>query len=368
MQSLIKAISKSAVYLVASTLLSVASASSLCAAEIRNLKTGQQENRAFAVYDLYGKPGERVADVKVVLEIGGERYSGEKLTLSGDFGKAVKIGTRKTIYWDVLKDMPTGFEGDLFWNVETVTTGTQISSGLSAPVDDSGRKEFTDPAAMIDLVYVPSGCFKMGDAGGGGDSDEGPSHEVCLDGFYIGKYEITQFQWQTVMGSNPSFFKKCGQKCPVENISWADANRFIKKLNSLSGKTYRLPTEAEWEYAARSGGKAQRFSGSDDKIATVAWYELNADGASHPVGEKLPNDAGVYDMSGNIAEWVQDWKGDYPSVAEKNPSGKSTGKFRVIRGGSWLDEPNSLRTTYRSELNSRARTNLVGMRVVLPSP
>lgn len=343
-------------------------ASPLVAAEIRNLKTGQQENRAFAVYDLYGKPGERTADVKIVLEIGGERYDGDKLALSGDFGKGVKVGTRKTVYWDVLKDMPSGFEGDLFWNVEVITPGGQAVSGLSAPVGDSGRKEITDQATMIELVYVPAGCFKMGDATGSGDGDERPAHEVCLDGFYIGKYEVTQAQWQTVMGTNPSFFKKCGQKCPVENVSWADANRFIKKLTALSGKNYRLPTEAEWEYAARSGGKAQRFSGTDDKVASVGWYELNADGVTHPVGEKLPNEIGIFDMSGNIAEWVQDWKSNYSATAEKNPSGQSAGKYKVVRGGSWLDEVTTLRTTYRSELNPKVRTNLVGMRVLLPAP
>ena len=339
------------------------------AAEIRNLQTGQQENRVFAVYDLHGKPGEKSADVKIVLEVGGERYEAEKLAVSGDFGKAVKVGTRKTVYWDVLKDMPSGFEGELYWNIDIVKPAEQ-SAELSTATQSNGEKvpikEIVEASASIQLVKVPAGCFSMGSALNGDDQDERPVHEVCLDSYYIGKFELTQAQWQTVMGSNPSYFKKCGNKCPVENISWADAAKFIKKLAGLSGKNYRLPTEAEWEFAARSGGKSQRYSGADDKVATLGWYEINANGSTHPVGEKAPNDLGIYDMSGNVAEWVQDWKGDYSVLKTTNPSGENIGQFKVVRGGSWLDDPAGLRTTFRSDLTPKARTNLIGMRVVLP--
>ena len=340
------------------------------AAEIRNLHTGQQENRVFAVYDLHGKPGEMSADVKIVIEVGGERYNAEKLAVSGDFGKGVKVGTRKTVYWDVLKDMPSGFEGELYWNIDVIKSAEPSTAPTTAN-QTNGEKvphnEITEASASIQLVKVPAGCFSMGSHLGGDDQDEKPVHEVCLDSFYIGKFEITQAQWQTVMGSNPSYFKKCGNKCPVENISWADATRFIKKLTAMSGRNYRLPTEAEWEYAARSGGKNQRFSGADDKAVTIGWYEINSNGTTHPVGEKLPNNLGIYDMSGNVAEWVQDWKGDYSAAKATNPSGENYGQFKVIRGGSWLDDPKSLRTTFRSDLTPKARTNLIGMRVVLPA-
>ncbi|NJD90228.1 MAG: formylglycine-generating enzyme family protein [Geobacter sp.] len=339
------------------------------AAEVKNLQTGQQENRVFAVYDLYGKPGEKSADIKIVIEVGGERYEAEKLAVSGDFGKGVKVGTRKTVYWDVLKDMPSGFEGELYWNIDIVKP-LEATAGSTAANQSTGAKEnsqeIIEAAASIQLVKVPAGCFNMGSTIGGAEQDEKPVHEVCLDSFYLGKFEITQAQWQTVMGSNPSYFKKCGNKCPVENISWADASRFIKKLAALSGKRYRLPTEAEWEYAARSAGKNQRFAGADDKVAALGWYEVNANGTTHPVGEKTPNDLGIYDMSGNVAEWVQDWKGDYTAAKATNPTGENSGQFKVVRGGSWLDDPASLHTTFRSDMTPKVRTNLIGMRVMLP--
>ncbi len=155
------------------------------------------------------------------------------------------------------------------------------------------------------LLKAPAGTYTMGDTFGDGASDELPTHQVTVGEFYIGKYEVTQGQWQAVMGSNPSSFSSCGADCPVESVNLSDVQTFITTLNQLSGKNYRLPTEAEWEYAARSGGQSQEYSGGSD-INAVAWYASNSGGTTHPVGQLQANGLGLYDMSGNVDEWVSD--------------------------------------------------------------
>jgi formylglycine-generating enzyme required for sulfatase activity len=194
--------------------------------------------------------------------------------------------------------------------------------------------ELKDPITGMEFVYVDSGCYQMGDTFGDDKSDEKPVHEVCVDDFYIGKYEVTQGQWKAIMGDNPSKFDDCGDNCPVEKVSWNDAQAFIQKLNQQTGKNYRLPTEAEWEYAARSGGKNEKYSGGND-LDSVAWYDSNSGKKTHPVGTKQPNGLGIYDMSGNVWEWVNDWYGSYSSGSQNNPKGASSGSLRVQRGGSW---------------------------------
>ncbi|MDP2279759.1 MAG: SUMF1/EgtB/PvdO family nonheme iron enzyme, partial [Nitrospirota bacterium] len=189
-----------------------------------------------------------------------------------------------------------------------------------------------DPATGMEIVFVKGGCFQMGDTFGDGESDEKPVHEVCVDDYYIGKYEVTQGQWKAIMGNNPSHFKDCGDNCPVEQVSWNDVQEFIQKLNEKNnppsppftkgGKGgFRLPTEAEWEYAARSGGKSERYSGGND-IDSVAWYNKNSGGKTHPVGTKQPNGLGIYDMSGNVWEWVNDWYDEfyYKNSPKNNPT------------------------------------------------
>ncbi len=329
----------------------------LSAAEVKNLRTGQQGDQAFAVYDLYGKPGEKEAEVKVVLEIGSEKYAGNRLSLSGDFGKGVKVGVGRKITWDLLKDMPAGFEGVATWDVDVLV--------LASPGVTTAGPEFTDATIGMEFVPVPGGCFKMGDNFGDGDEDEKPVHEVCLDAFYIGKYEVTQGQWLAIMGKNPSQFKQCGKNCPVENVSWQEIQLFVKKLNVRSDKNYRLPTEAEFEFAARDGGRRERYSGIGESVSSLAWFEANSGGKTHPVGQKKPNSLGVYDMSGNVAEWVFDRKGDYKAENKKNPIGPDSGVNRVLRGGSWLDKSTNLRASSRSELTPSVRTNFIGFRLVL---
>ncbi|MBI5205372.1 MAG: SUMF1/EgtB/PvdO family nonheme iron enzyme [Nitrospirae bacterium] len=209
----------------------------------------------------------------------------------------------------------------------------------STPFSKGG---YTDSSG-IEMVYVKGGCYQMGESYN--------AHEVCLDDFYIGKYEVTQGQWKAIMGNNPSYFKDCGDNCPVEQVSWSDAQDFIRKFNNKSGKNYRLPTEAEWEYSARSGGKNEKYSGTsnESELADYAWYYKNSGNKTHPVGQKKPNGLGLYDMSGNVWEWVNDWyDSDYFKNSPKNnPTGPSSGKDRVLRGGSWFGDTGYLVATYR---------------------
>lgn len=242
-----------------------------------------------------------------------------------------------------------------------------LPAAVAAPVSAttlSGNS--TDSVTSMEFVSVPGGCFQMGDTFGDGQSNEKPMHEVCVDGFSVGKYEVTQGQWQKVMGNNPSAFKK-GDNYPVESVSWNDAQEFISKLNRQSGKSYRLPTEAEWEYAARSGGKREKYSGSDN-IDAVACYSSNSSSATHPVGAKAANGLGIYDMSGNAWEWCQDWFADsyYASSPRQNPLGPQSGSGRVIRGGSWFNVPWNVRAAYRNGYEPGYRNYRLGFRLILP--
>ncbi len=218
------------------------------------------------------------------------------------------------------------------------------------------------------MVFVKGGCFQMGDTFGDGDSEEKPVHEVCVDDFYMAKYEVTQKEWTAIMGNNPSEFENC-DTCPVEQVSWNDAQEFINKLNEKTTPSvpldkgglkdspltkggrglYRLPTEAEWEYAARSGGKKEKYSGGNN-LDSVGWYNENSGKKTHPVGQKAPNGLGLYDMTGNVWEWVNDWYDEdyYKSSPKNNPTGANSGQKRVFRGGSWGNNPRNTRAAYRN--------------------
>lgn len=211
------------------------------------------------------------------------------------------------------------------------------------------------------MLRVPAGCFQMGR--NDGFPNEKPRHKVCITkDFYLGKYEVTQEQWRSVMGKNPSIFK--GDNRPVENVNWNDVQTFIKKLNQKTNGHFRLPTEAEWEYACRSGGKDQDYCGGNE-ISDYAWYVVNSFMMTHPVGTKKPNALGLYDMSGNVWEWVQDVydKDYYKNSPVNDPTGPSEGYYRTNRGGSWLLSPHGHRSTSRDKNQPKFRFNNLGFRL-----
>ena len=214
------------------------------------------------------------------------------------------------------------------------------------------------------MVYVAGGTFVMGDKSSDAYDSEKPTHKVTLSSFSIGRYEVTQEEWHVVMGSNPSNFK--GANRPVENVSWDDCQEFICKLNAMTGKRFRLPTEAEWEYAARGGNKTNRYkySGSNDSNS-VAWYNLNSGCETHEVGSRQPNELGLYDMSGNVWEWCLDWYGNYSSSAQTNPIGQSSGSIRVIRGGGWNCDSLGCRVSYRNYTRPSNHGLNLGLRLAL---
>ena len=222
----------------------------------------------------------------------------------------------------------------------------------------------------IEMVKVEAGSFDMGATPEMRSlqypyDDEKPDHRVTLTKNYdIGKYEVTQALWQVVMGNNPSRFK--GDDLPVERVSWKRCQDFISKLNSLTGKRFRLPTEAEWEYAARGGNKSRgyRYSGSNT-LDDVAWYGDNSGSKTHAVGTKQPNELGIYDMSGNVSEWCQDWRGSYSSSPQTNPTGAVSGSYRVDRGGSWLYSAWFSRSSSRGGRTPGGRDGDLGLRLVL---
>jgi len=222
-------------------------------------------------------------------------------------------------------------------------------------------------ANSIEMVLVEGRYFTMGCSSEQGIDcydDERPAHNVRVNDFYIGKYLVTQDLWRKVMGANPSAFS--GPDLPVESVSWEEIQLFIKELNAITGKKYRLLTESEWEYAARGGtkGKGYKYSG-DNNLDKVAWYNANSAQSTQPVGTKQPNELGIYDMNGNVWEWVQDWKGDYSSSSKINPTGPKTGSYRVYRGGSYQDNALYCRVSRRGGGSSDYRSRQVGFRLAL---
>ncbi len=211
-------------------------------------------------------------------------------------------------------------------------------------------KTFHANGVSFEMVEVRGATFRMGatsEQGSDAWDDEKPVHSVTLSGYYIGKTEVTQALWKAVMGSNPSRFK--GDNMPVECVSWDDCQEFIRKLNSLTSQNFRLPTEAEWEFACRGGNNSRgyKYSGSN-YIDNVAWYDGISGDKTHPVATKLPNELGIYDMTGNVWEWCSDWNGKYSSGAQTNPKGPYDGSNRVVRGGSWYSNARFCRSSGRS--------------------
>ena len=248
------------------------------------------------------------------------------------------------------------------------TTSQQPKSNTPVlPADDGqSRRVFTVDNVSFTMIHVEGGTFQMGATQEQKDpyEDERPVHQVTLSPYYIGETEVTQELWQTVMGSNPSHYK--GPLLPVERVGWDDCVAFIGKLNERTGQNFRLLTEAEWEFAARGGNKSRgyQYSGSNN-LDDVAWYDSNSGSSTHDVKTKQPNELGIYDMSGNVWEWCQDWKDSYKGESQKNPTGASSGSRRVKRGGSWDDFVGACRVAFRS-LISPSYSDCHGLRLALP--
>ena len=242
-----------------------------------------------------------------------------------------------------------------------------VSLPKPSVMDKGGNKEYTVNGVRFKMIAVAGGTFTMGATSEQKRpyDDEKPTHTVTLSDYYIGETEVTQELWAAVMGSNPSRFTGNMQR-PVECVSWDDCQTFIRKLNELTGANFRLPTEAEWEFAARGGrnSRGYQYSGKR-KLGRVAWCYDNSSDTTHPVKTKSPNELGIYDMSGNVSEWCQDWWGDYSSSSQTNPTGPSTGSRRVYRGGSWSISARRCRSAYRRS-NAPDNGNMhLGLRLAL---
>jgi formylglycine-generating enzyme required for sulfatase activity len=225
------------------------------------------------------------------------------------------------------------------------------------------------PVLGAKFVLIPAGAFMMGSPSGesGRDADEGPQRHVTISRpFYMQTTEVTQGQWRRVMGNNPSHFSSCGDECPVENVSWEDVQHFIKKLNSMERTDrYRLPTEAQWEYAARAGTTTRFHAGNnDDDLLRTGWLKSNSGLKTHPVGQKTSNSWGLYDVSGNVYEWVQDWFHLYTPGSFTDPSGPPSGSKRMRRGGSWSSIPRFCRSANRDYFGPGERSGLLGFRLL----
>ena len=257
----------------------------------------------------------------------------------------------------------------------TITKGErkQVTATLS-----KGKPEetFTVNGISFTMKLVEGGTFQMGATSEQGDDaygDEKPAHSVTLGSYYMGETEVTQALWKAVMGTEPSFnggwVNDCGRgnDYPAYRVSWNDIQEFVTKLNRFTGKQFRLPTEAEWEYAARGGKRSNgyKYAGSSN-IGSVAWYTDNSGSKTHPVKGKNPNELGLYDMSGNVWEWCQDWYDSYSNSTQTNPIGPSNGSFRVLRGGSWYNSARSCRVSCRYCSGPDHWLSISGFRLVLP--
>ena len=312
---------------------------------VSNVDAYQEGKNIIITYDT-DKAGS-VGDVYCSTD--GGRTWGEPLRqVTGDVNKQVPAGGHR-IVWDVLAEREKLAGANICFKV----------------VANSGK--FTVNGVSFEMVRVEGGTFRMGATAEQEDEawdDEMPVHSVTLSSYYIGKTEVTQALWQAVVGSNPS--RSRGADLPVENVSWDDCQEFIRKLNALTGQHFRLPTEAEWEFACRGGNNSRgyKYSGSNN-LGSVAWYDGNSGNRTHSVATKSSNELGIYDMSGNVWEWCADWYGDYSSGAQTNPRGPLSGLLRVIRGGCWDYGVGGCRSSCRGSNNLAGRYISVGLRLAL---
>ena len=325
---------------------------SVIAQRVSNVQFEQVGKQVEVTYSL-----DKQADISLYVSTdGGRTYSAPLRAVSGDVGKNISAGYKKLL-WSPLDEMEQLVSNQVVFKV--VPSGKTLT--------------FTVGGVSFKMQMVEGGSFTMGctsEQGGDCESDESPSHQVTLSDYYIGQTEVTQGLWRAVMGSNPSSFIK-GDNYPVEDVSWNDCQDFIRKLNNmlsseLGGKRFSLPTEAQWEYAARGGKKSghYKYAGSNN-IGSVTWYGGHSGSRTHPVGQKVANELGLYDMSGNVYEWCQDWYGSYTGVSQTNPTGAASGSVRVLRGGSWITNEGSCRVSGRYKSPPDFRDGIRGLRLVL---
>jgi formylglycine-generating enzyme required for sulfatase activity len=311
-------------------------------AQAQKVSNVHAEQRGQEILVFYVLETSSPCEVSLVLsQNNGATWSSALKNVSGDVGKNITAGN-KQITWNVLEEREQ-------------LVGDQIRFKVVA----NGKKSF-EP----EMVFVEGATFQMGS--GLGERDERPMHLVTISSFNMGKHEVTQAQWKAIMRKNPSFFSGC-DSCPVENVSWNEVQEYISKINSQTNKNYRLPTEAEWEYAARGGilTNGYSFSGSNEAIS-VAWFSENSGSNTHAVGRKQANELGIYDMSGNVWEWCSDWYGAYTSGNQINPTGVSSGQTRVLRGGSLYSDTSAIRNIKRGVSSGDAGIDY-GFRLVLPA-
>jgi formylglycine-generating enzyme required for sulfatase activity len=310
--------------------------------------------------DAWAKPYVKAGSVVLTLD----RAQMRQLVAAGD---SATVATR----FEIKDGRPQPGGLTLSTAVGSFTPSPELTPVVGAFRNSFGLWETEARTGRVDLalVQVPAGSFSMGTHAT--DSDQNvnnllnlyrPVHDVTISrDFWMGKFSVTQGQWQAVMGNNPSEFKNAGSDASVEQVSWYDAQGFIGKLNGMQTQwTFRLPTEAEWEYACRAGTEGERYG----DLNAIAWYKGNSDSTTHPVGQKQPNAFGLYDMNGNVWQWCQDWHGDYASVSQTDPMGPSSGKLRVLRGGSWVDDGMLVRSASRNYFPPDFRVGCFGFRVV----
>ena len=327
-------------------------------------------------YDMTGNVAEWCSDYYVQFtsdesimdpDYGDEIYHNNRVARGGSYKSPSHVITAKFHDISYFDYHPEGSGLRLALSMENnrdMTPNSEKASATQTTTDSSSDRTFTVNGVTFKMVRVEGGTFRMGSSDSDADSDEQPVHSVTLSGYYIGETEVTQALWEAVMGNNPSYFK--GANLPVEDVSWNDCQDFIRELNRLTGKRFRLPTEAEWEFAVRGGNRSTgaKYSGSN-AIANVAWYTDNSGSKTHPVKGKSPNELGLYDMSGNVWEWCEDRYGSYSSGSQTNPKGASSGSNRVLRGGSWFVDTGYCRVANRSGNTLTGRNYYLGLRLAL---
>lgn len=298
--------------------------------QISNIRFIRNDKEVTVTYSL-----SKDADIRVAISIDRGRTYGDFIeNYSGDAGRNVKAGKeKKIIFYDLpeLREVPYVYDtfSRVSWGDTVIRFLVEVDDGS---VDIKFQKE------RIRMLQVPGGTFTMGcdkpsSLKHSYEADK-PTHRVTVDTFYMGKYEVTQRLWTAVMGYNPSRWQS-NDSLPVEQVSYADAQIFIARLSQMTGYRFRLPTEAEWEFAARGGNQSKGYvyPGCSGDLGSVAWYGMNSDNVTHPVGRLKPNELGFHDMAGNVWEWCSDWYSDYTKEAQVNPRGPKHGENRILRGG-----------------------------------